>query len=203
MSPLHSCTEVCMFESQMPPKKRIHVGCIVSTPMWRFGTHAWVTSEYGARSRSAKVEGTVVEASGRSKWKVQWDWAHPDPDKREGESPSSHLTIVRSEIEQRRRTVREGMSGGGANDADDDDDEEEEEEEEESRTARAVAVARTTTTTTPTEKRRKRRRRRKKHHHCRLMARIGKRLKKVTMPVCPAARHERGSATSRTQSRVN
>ena len=56
--------------------------------------------------RTARVMGTIVEAKGRQKWEVEWDWHHPNVDKRKGESPSAHLRFEEAEIDVRRRTVR-------------------------------------------------------------------------------------------------
>ena len=113
----------------MPPKKRVHVGCEVATNVWRFvtdGEDDWVRKEYDASWRRAMVNGIVTEANGHSKWNVRWEWENPDAGKREGESPSTHLTIVRTEIEIRRAAVRAGL---GAGHDDDDDDEEEEDDD--------------------------------------------------------------------------
>merc|ERR1712185_51046 len=62
---------------------------------------------------SKRSMGPIVEAKGRQKWEVEWDWHHPNVDKRKGESPSQHLKFEEAEIDVRRRTVREGLAGGG------------------------------------------------------------------------------------------
>ena len=72
---------------------------------------------------------------GRQEWLVEWDWNHPDEGKRRGQSPSSHLKIVRTELEERRRTVRAGTpgadsnSGGGGGAAADEEDEDDEDDD--------------------------------------------------------------------------
>ena len=87
-------------------RRRITVGTVVSTNVWRFvnsqDSADWVKTTYGRSLRTATVEGNVVEAAGRSLWIVEWQWDHPDPLKRRGQSPSSHLKIVRTEVEERR-----------------------------------------------------------------------------------------------------
>ena len=103
---------------------RIHVGCIVKTNVWRFidaaDSNDWVKGKYGRQFRTATVEGKVLEAKGRGKWEVEWQWQHPNASKRKGESPSAHLTIVRTEIDDRRQNVRAAMNvqGAGAQEGD-------------------------------------------------------------------------------------
>ena len=98
--------------------RRITAGCIVATNVWRFcdssDDNDWVKRTYGRSLRSALVQGTVIKSTGRSKWEVEWDWEHPNELKRRGESPSSHLKIIRTELEQRRNEVRAGMAGADA-----------------------------------------------------------------------------------------